>query len=444
MGGPSAPNGVEGLFFFAGTRRPLPLYAPGSPVPALSFRPAVEADLDRLIDIHTSAYPDPRGALARRRNFTANPRGALSDLKVAEEGGTIVAHGFLFPLRASFAGGVVPLAGIASVAVAPAARGRGIAGALLTHLHACAERAKACVTLLYPFRQGFYTKHGYAPVTPNRRLSFHPAAIPSAWRSEPGILLRSVDADGGAPTRDRAAIVNAHTRAAARSHGWVLRPAALWDHYFADERRVWVLAAREGKKNAVCGYVCWTLAQNENHAATRMIVRELAADDDATRRALLGAVGAQRDQVAEVELDIDASDPLDRALLDADRARFGTPDVEHMLGALSGGPMVRLVDVARGLAARKYASDGAIDLVVDGGAPLRLVVARGKAQVSAARRSQGRAPLAIDRAGLAALLYGGTWAREAARLGWARGEDATLARAEALFASPPFFALDAY
>ena len=412
------------------------------PVTSLTFRPAVEADLDRLLEIHTSAYPDPREAPERRRNFTANPRGELGALHVVEERGAIVAHAFLFSLRGWFAGGAVPLAGIASVAVAPEARGRGIAAALLTHLHERADAAKASVTMLYAFRQGFYAKHGYASVTPNRRLSFHPASVPPAWRSEPDFTLRAVRADPDAPVADRAAIVSAYARAAARSHGWLARPSALWDRYFANERRIWILATCGPHGKRVSGYVCWSLEQSETHGATRMTVRELVADDDATRRALLGAIGAQRDQVTLVELDVDARDPLDRALLDPDRARFGTPEVEHVLGAVTGGPMVRLVDVARALTTRTYADDGAIDLVIDGRPPLHLAVSGGKAKLSVPRHA--RAPLAIDRAGLAALLYGGTSASDAARLGWARGEGATIARADALFASPPFFALDAY
>ena len=125
-------------------------------------------------------------------------------------------------------GGAVSVAAIASVAVAPEARGRGIAGALLTHLHERADANKASVTTLYPFRQGYYAKHGYAPVTPNRRLLFHPAAIPSAWASEAsssGVTIRSVRATpdsaeqaakGDAPSRssDRTAIVSAYARAA--------------------------------------------------------------------------------------------------------------------------------------------------------------------------------------------------------------------------------------
>jgi predicted acetyltransferase len=157
---------------------------------------------------------------------------------------------------------------------------------------------------------------------------------------------------------------------------------------------------------------------------------------------LLGAVSAQRDQVVEVELELDANDPLDRALVDADRARFGDAEVEHALGTVVGGPMVRLVDVARALAHRGYLTDGAIDLAIEGRPPLHFAVSDGKARLTFPRHA--KAPLAIGRAALGAVLYGGLRPSEAARIGWAQGDDATLARADALFASPPFFALDAY
>jgi predicted acetyltransferase len=422
----------------------------GYPRPVLTFRTAAPADLDRLIEIHSSAYPDPRGHEERRKKFVANPRGDLGTLHVAEDGGEIVAHAFLFPLRAWFARGVVPIGGIASVAVAPEARGRGVAGALLSHLHQRADAARAAITMLYPFRQGYYAKHGYAAVTPNRRLAFHPGSIPSAWRNEPEIAIRTVQIDLASPVADRTLIVNAYARAAARTHGWVARPPALWDHFFANERRVWLLATR-GRRAA--GYVCWSLAQTEPYAAIRLAVHELVADDAAARRVLLGAIGAQRDQVAEVEMEVAADDPIDRALVDADRGRFGSPEVEHPLGVLSGGPMVRLVDVSRGLAARTYAADGEIDVAIDRAAEgehqassspaLRVAIAGGKAKLSVPSKP-ARAPLTIDRAALAAVLFGGLSASNAARLGWARGEDATLERADALFASSPFFALDAY
>jgi predicted acetyltransferase len=400
---------------------------------ALTFRTASDSDLDRLVEIHTSAFPDPRGHSERRRNFIANPLGPLDALWVAIDRGEIVAHAFLFSLRKWLAGSALDVAAIASVGVAPEARGRGVAAKLLLHLHAKADARKASVTMLYAFRQGFYARHGYAPVTSSRLLRIHPASIPSAWRDDVEIAVR------GARSGDRTAIVDAYARAARQSHGWLARPDALWDGAFADERRTWMLATR-GKR--VVGYAAWSLVQPQPHAETRMVVHEVATDDDAARRALFGAIGAQRDQVTEIEVQVDARDPLDRALLDADRARFGTKTLEHAIGEVSAGPMVRLVDVARAVAARRYPSDGVIDIAIDDRPPLRVTIARGRAKASVADRA--RSPLVIARGALGAVLYGGLSTSDAARIGAAGADASTLARADVLFATPPFYSLDSY
>jgi hypothetical protein len=71
-----------------------------------------------------------------------------------------------------------------------------------------------------------------------------------------------------------------------------------------------------------------------------------------------------------------------------------------------------------------------------------VTVAKGRAKTSIAERP--RAPLTLSRAALGAILYGGLSSGDAARLGWAHGEASTLASADALFATPPFFALDSY
>jgi hypothetical protein len=82
--------------------------------------------------------------------------------------------------------------------------------------------------------------------------------------------------------------------------------------------------------------------------------------------------------------------------------------------------------------------------VIDDRPALHVAITRGRGKVGVAERA--RSPLVITRAALGAVLYGGLVPSDAARIGWARGEDATLARADALFATPPFFslALDAF
>lgn len=399
----------------------------------LVFRTANEDDLDRLVEIHTSAYPDPRGPEARRRNFLSNMLGSLSELHVAFDGARLVAHAFLFGLEVWFGGRAVRTAGIASVGVAPEARGQRIAARLLEHLHSASLERGDALALLYAFRQGFYARHGYAPVTPFRRLSLTPRALPKAWSMTPsGLVVRA--AEGG----DREGIEHAYQRAAARATGWITRPARMWDARLLDERRRWFVAMRAG--HAV-GFASWTVAQPEQHAPTRLVVYDLVADDDEARRALWGLVGAQRDQVNEVVVNVDANDPLDRALLDADAARFGDPDVEHVLGMLCGGPMVRMADAARALTARGYACDGALDLDV-GGDRFRLEVHAGAASIGPTRATSA---VTVDLTTLAAVAFGALAPSDAARLGWLVAPDpGTLRAADALFSLPPFFALDPF
>src|SRR6476646_8672902 len=144
----------------------------------MTFRAALEPDLDRLIDIHMAAFPDARGVQERMRNFVENPLGTLDDLHLVELSGVVVGHAFLFPLGFSFGGARGSAGGVASVGVAPEARGLGVARKLVEHLHDLAHARGDAITLLYAFRQGFYDRVGYAPVTPTKLLSIAPQAIP--------------------------------------------------------------------------------------------------------------------------------------------------------------------------------------------------------------------------------------------------------------------------
>lgn len=403
---------------------------------ALSFRSARDADLDRLVAIHVTAFPDGRDGDARRQNFLSNVLGGFEHLHVAERDGVVVAHAFLFPLECFYGGARVRVSGIASVAVAPEARGSGIAGALLEHLHELADRNGSALTLLYAFRQGFYARHGYAPTTPTKRLIVAPQAIPRVWWQES----EQVDVRAAAKP-DYDDIARVYELAAAQASGWVVRRKELWARRFADPRRAWFVAECGG---ALLGYACARYEQREAHAMTRMVVQELATIDERARRRLLGLLGAQRDQVSEIELELAAGDTIDVAFTDIDDGRFGTAEVEHSLGALVGGAMVRIVDVRRALEARAYGlDDGVLTLRIGGASgPLRLQVRAGRGQVFAGEATQ---PLRMDRRALAATLYGGLSVCDAERLGWVTGGDGELLQhANALFALGPYLPLDRF
>jgi predicted acetyltransferase len=408
---------------------------------APSFRPAHEDDLERLIDIHTAAFPDGRGRDVRRTNFAHNALGALEDLRVLTEGGALLAHAFLFPLEAWFGGVRVRVAGVATVGVAPEARGRGLGSQLVHHLHEVARARGDGVAVLHAFRQGFYARLGYRPVTPYRRFHLHPASIP--FRTE-------------LPVRPAGAVdlpaMRACWDAEARRHtGALVRGSALWNARLADERRAWFVA--EGK-DGVDGYLAWTVRQSEPHASVLLSVTDMAARTAEAARSLWGILAAQRDQVDSVEIDVAADDPIDRALVDADRGRqvrgltrpgqdlgIANGDVAHALGDVAAGPMLRVLDPALALGARGYAADGSLVLSV-GDDALEIDVKDGRARVTAARAE----PLVrMSLPALSAVAFGALPVADAARLGWVEARDQrALAVANDLFALPPYFSPDAF
>jgi predicted acetyltransferase len=327
----------------------------------------------------------------------------------------------------------VAVGGIASLAIDPSVRGQGLASALLAHVHGLSDLRGDALTMLYAFRQGFYARRGYGTTASRKRLAFSPSSVPAAWRA---LARGRVRRPRG---HDAAGIAEVYARAGARASGWLARSEGVWERSFARERTQFLVAEDPGSA-ALSGYVAFELSQDEPHAATVLRVEELAADDADARLALLGALGALRDQVAVIELEVDASDPLELALLDSDAGRFGTRDVEHALGTVVGGPMVRVEDVPRAFEARGYAEDGAFDVVLlgdDGREELAVSVRvlDGRAEVAAARGAAGA--IRTSRSALASLLYGGLRLHDAQRLHLAVADPRTVARVDAVLALPP-------
>lgn len=414
----------------------------------LQFRTATEDDLDRIVELNLVAFPDDRTAEARRRNFTTSPFGGLQDLVIVERDREIVAQAFLFSFEGWFGGRAAPIGGIAAVGVAPEARGQGIATALVHHLHVASDVRGDALTMLYAFRQRFYTRLGYAATPSRKRLAIDPASVPSSWRALARARVRRPRGD------DKDAIRAAYARAAKRASGWLTRSDALWDRRFARERRQFLVADRPPGESTsgIAGYVAFEIVQAEPHARTVISVDELAADDDATRLALVGALAAMRDQVAELELEVDAADPLELALVDSDGRRFGNGKVEHGLGTIVGGPMVRIEDVPRALEARGYAADGSFDVVVHGGEgessgsgeeiAVSVRVENGRAEVAAARGAAGA--IRTTRAALASVLYGGLRPSDAARMGLIDADARLLTRVDPIFAIAPIAPVDPF
>ena len=135
-------------------------------------------------------------------------------------------------------------------------------------------------------------------------------------------------------------------------------------------------------------------------------------------------------------------DPLEYALVDADRRRFGTEDVEHPIGEVVNGPMVRVEDVHRAIESRGYEpGEATFDVVVDDEIAMAVAIADGRAAVGSAR---GGPVLRASRATLAAIFYGGLSATDAVRVGLLDADARLVERIDAVVTLRPLAPIDSF
>lgn len=406
------------------------------------FERAREGDLEELLRIHTAAFPDPRGRDARASNFLENPLGGFDRLFVLRgAGGLPIAHAFLFRLEAAVAGGLLPLGGVASVGVAPEHRGRGLARTLLDGLHAQAAKEGLLGTFLYAFRQGFYRRFGYGRTGLDVIVDAHPASFPAEPSTARVRPARSAD--------DFAAIEALHAASLHRGTLGHRRPAAAWGRLRARYGREWVLA--EVGDRAV-GYTWADRGCTEAHAHVALAVGDLVAGDADAERALFAWIAAQRDQVQRVVWQVPAHVASRLDLVDPDRHRAGTETIEHPLGTVALGPMVRLGDdLGAFLRARRWPARGAASLAVVDADGRRIaafaIVAEAGGEPGEVRELPASAPADVEgsAACLASLLLGGVALRDLPRVR-ARAEAASATSVDlgAFFALPPTHVTDAF
>ena len=414
-------------------------------------RTAREEDVEQLVEMGLCAYPGSGGFEERRRNLVQNSFGGLSDVRVIEKDGRIAGQAALYAIELWLGGRKVPCAGIASVSVAPGERREGLSRALLEQVHAEVNARNAALTLLYPFREGFYARLGYATTVPLVTMRVATAAIArAAFLADAATSFTFRTLEGPLVTEAR----QLYEETAASQAGRMVRGEARWLRLFSREILHWMGAvSTEGR---VEGYVAFSYDVPVNHGRQTLIVHELTARDGRAQRALLAVLGKQRDQVDDVELTVPLGDPLAFAFHDAPGSRRGTAAIEHPLGTIGAGPMVRLSDAARALSLRGYPVDGALDIVLTEPAPappkrLHLRVRSGIGDVESdaprdvgAKKDEAVPAIELTLATLGSIAAAGLRPCHAAELGLVRGDGAALAVADSLFAGPRFQCLDPF
>ena len=395
-------------------------------------RVATSDDLSRLVDIHAQSYPAARTRTSRERRFTHNALGPISNAWVVEDGGELVGHGFVHRVRVRVGESWVPCGGVASVAVAHEARGRGVATALLERLHRVSLERGDAFTLLYGFREGFYARLGYGRVTSYRRLAFSPRAVVRATSPHREAVARyELRAARPSDVDDMHALYMHFARS-----GCVERSPELWRERLYDAFST-VAHSREG----LGGWVTYLLSQREPHAPTVLHVTDLQWRDAAARTRLVEHLASLRDQVNHIEVDVAEDDPLDLVLLDGDSHAAGTATLEHSLGQQAAGPMVRIHSIDA-LAARRYAADGALGVELMSGVRRRLVVRGGDATLDERPCDDS---VTTDDATLARIALGGVPVRHAIASGLvSTSSERAAAIAASLFAIEPYFSYDPF
>jgi predicted acetyltransferase len=335
-------------------------------------------------------------------------------------------------------GGSVPTAGVTWVGVHPAARRRGVLTAMVRdHLEGQLAAAREPVSTLFAAEVPIYGRFGYGMAT--RQLSLtvpRGAALRPAVATEPAPRLEFDRADKG---KHAGLVAQVWERARQGRPGWVSRPdTALADAVFhwpkvdrrgAEEQRI--LIARDGS-GTTTGYAVFArrFGWVDTGPAGVVVVRELAAVDPATARALWGVL-LDLDLTVNVEVGHRApDDPLLHLLADV---RAAAP-------RLSDGLWVRLVDLPVALAARRYQTP--IDVVLEVTDALLPANAgrwrlRGGPDSAVCEPATGNADLVLDVRDLGAAYLGGESLLAMASAGLVREERAgAVAAASAAFSWP--------
>ncbi|HEY0636363.1 MAG TPA: GNAT family N-acetyltransferase [Pseudonocardiaceae bacterium] len=306
-----------------------------------------------------------------------------------DDDGTVRAFCRAYPMRQFWGGVAVPVAGLASVAVDPSARGRGFASAMLDRVLADVRDAGQPLSILYPSVPALYRGRGWEHAGVCESVEVPTLALRAVPRTD--VPVRP------ATDADLPAIRACYLRLAAEVDGLLDRSAAPFDmagHTGADMATVVDGADGEDGADGLRGYlVAW-------RGQRGLVVEDLVAHDTEAARALLTAAASWAGALHEVRLRLLEPRPLMAAAL--------TSEISSELW------MLRVVDLAAAVAARGWPRAAllreglAVDLdVVDEHAPWnagphRLVVTGSGVEVAAG----GAGTVRITARGLAAWYAG--------------------------------------
>lgn len=374
----------------------------------VELRPPADGDWPALVTTLAQSFNAP---LAGWDVFKG--RVGAHRFRVAWEGSRIVGGCAVYDFGQRWWGRDVPLGGVAAVGVAPDARGRGVARALMVDVLGWLREQGVPMAGLYPASWRVYRSVGYEAA--GERLLYEvPAAALDGVRAE--VDVTPVDPTDPAA---RAAFAARYVPA----HGNLLRNEAVWARLtqpYVGRRYAWLVGD--------AGYVILGHSPPEGPHWDLEVV-DLAAPTAPIARTILALLGGHRSMVKQVRWYGTPADGLCTHLREpvarvAEQTRW----------------MLRVIDLPAALTARGWPPGiaGELHLHVDdpilpdhAGAWV-LEVGDGAARV----RRGGRGDLRLTARALGPLYSGYLGARALVAAGLAEGAEPALATAERLFAAP--------
>lgn len=373
------------------------------------------ADLEALAPIIAWAFGDEPSS-AREWLGRGEP-GMLRVARRQGQSGTAVLAGLLeIPMGQWFGGERVSLLGIAGVAVAPTARGQGVAFGLLEATLRAARERYVALSMLYPSTYRLYRKLGYELAGSRCHVTLQLRSLPRLPSP-----LAVEDVDPGAAER-------LYRQLARQRPGYLDRGAYVWSRVRAlrgEPARGFGVRGPDG----LLGYVYARPAELRK-MPYELSLRDFVAQGPTALRALLAFFAEHSSMVDRVSWYGGASDA--RLLAVPERCVSTRVDEYWML---------RLVHVERALLERGYPElDADIDIDVEDTLlsensrcyPLR--VRAGKAELVSRGAPARQVRLGVR--ALAALYSGFISPRELAIAGELEADDAALSTLSALFCGP--------
>ncbi|MEV8632587.1 GNAT family N-acetyltransferase [Streptosporangium sp. NPDC051023] len=322
---------------------------------SLSLRPLTENDHSTWIKVDEEAFghpiPPERTELVRGLVEFDRTLGAFDGHQLV--GATCVCS---FTMTAP--GGPIPVAGVTAVGVLPSHRRRGILSSLMTRqLNDIRERGEA-VAALYASEAAIYGRFGYGRATDNLFFDIptHGSAFVKHAPTDPSLRLRVVS-----PTEARSLFEKIFEAVLDSRPGLYARTQARWNVVLADHEsdqggagplRAVVVEDDEGPR----GYALFRIRLSftaHDVPDSELRLKELFGLDPAAY-ALLWRHVLDRDLVSRVKV---AQRPVDDPLIHL------LAEPRHLNAGWVDELWIRLVDVERALASRRYSAP--VDVVIE-------------------------------------------------------------------------------